>query len=227
MKITAVLATALMAGGVYAADTEEQTKRIRESAGVLQEIMEAKDHSIPTDLLQKAQCVGIVPSMKRVGFVVGGQYGKGIVTCRLNNNVGWSAPSVIRIEGGNIGFQIGAGETDLVFIVMNRKGEEDLNKDKFTVGADATGMAGPVGRSTTADTDAMLRAEILSYSRARGVFAGVALDGATMRPDNDDNHKLYGEKVTQREILHGDVMPPAGADKLYSELNQYAPVKTR
>jgi lipid-binding SYLF domain-containing protein len=202
---------------------EEQTRRIKESGAVLSEIMNAGDKSIPEDLIRKAHCVGIVPNLKRAGFIVGGQYGKGIVTCRTSGAVGWSAPSTVRIEGGSIGFQIGAGETDVVFIVMNDKGMTDLMKDKFTVGADASVMAGPVGRSAAANTDAMMRAEMLAWSRSRGVFAGVSLDGATLRPDNEDNEKLYGHAVTQKEILNGDVKPPASATELYSELNRHGP----
>ncbi len=159
---------------------------------------------------------------------MGAKYGKGVITCRLNNtSVGWSAPSTIRIEGGNIGLQIGVGETDVIFVVMSKSGEEALTKDKFTIGADASAMAGPLGRSTDAATDAMMRAEILAYSRSRGVFAGITLDGATLRPDNDNNHKIYGFGATQGEILHGKVQPPASADGLYAELNRYAPVQTK
>jgi len=231
MRSIAVFTTLFLAAGTFGADTEgtdEHTKRIHESTVVLSEIMDAKDRSIPRDLLQKAHCVGIVPSLKRVGFIVGAKYGKGVITCRLNNSsTGWSAPSTIRIEGGNIGLQIGLGETDVVFVVMNRTGEDALVKDKFTIGADASAMAGPVGRSTDAATDAMMRAEILAYSRSRGIFAGVTLDGATLRPDNDDNHRLYGFGATSGEILHGKVQPPAAADRLYAELNRYAPVQTR
>jgi lipid-binding SYLF domain-containing protein len=229
MRPTALFATFLVAAGAYAADTEaaeQQNKRIHEASSVLEEIMDAKDHSIPRDLIQKAHCVGIVPSVKRVGFIVGAKYGKGVITCRENNSIGWSAPSTIRIEGGNIGLQIGLGETDLIFVVMNRKGEDDLLKDKFTIGVDASAMAGPLGRETAAQTDAMMRAEILAYSRSRGVFAGVTLDGATLRPDKDDNDKLYGAQVTQREILHGDVRPPASADHLYAQLNMYPALRS-
>ena len=200
----------------------DNAKRIRESAAVLQEIMDAQDQSIPTDLLGKARCIAIVPGLKRAGFVIGGQYGKGILTCRDQSATGWSAPSTIRIEGGNIGFQIGAGETDVVLVVMNDGGMQKLLSDKFTVGADATVMAGPVGRSATAQTDAMLHAEILSYSRARGVFAGVALNGATLRPDNDDNREIYGRPVTPDEILHGRVNPPPDSRPLYNALQRYA-----
>jgi len=210
---------------MVAQHTDEHTKRIRESATVLQEIMDASDKGIPQDLLEKAHCVGIVPNLKRVGFIVGAKYGKGVVTCRLGTGR-WSAPSTIRIEGGSIGLQIGAGETDVVFIVMNKSGEEKLMRDKFTVGADASAMAGPVGRSATAQTDAMMRAEILGYSRSRGVFAGLALEGATLRPDNDDNRKIYGSDVMQQDILHGKVEPPASASALYDVLNRVAPRKT-
>jgi SH3 domain-containing YSC84-like protein 1 len=228
MRPIALFSTLLLTAGIFGAHAgglDEHTKRIRESALVLSEIMDAKDRSIPRDLLQKAHCVGIVPSLKRVGFIVGAKYGKGVITCRLNDNLGWSAPSTIRIEGGNIGLQIGAGETDLIFVVMNRRGEDDLMKDKFTIGADASAMAGPLGRSTDAATDAMMRAEILGYSRSRGIFAGVTLEGATLRPDNDDNRKIYGIEVTQGEILHGKVAPPASATALYAKLDLYAPAK--
>jgi SH3 domain-containing YSC84-like protein 1 len=208
-----------------AASNEEPQKRVRESASVLSEILEAKDKGIPEDLLEKAQCVGIVPNLKRAGFIVGAKYGKGVIVCRQQEGRGWSAPSTIRIEGGSVGLQIGAGETDVLFIVNNQRGMDNLMKDKFTIGGDATAMAGPVGRSAEARTDAMMRAEILAYSRSRGVFAGVSLEGATMRPDNEDNWKMYGHETTQREILTGKEHPPASADALYAELNRYAPFK--
>jgi SH3 domain-containing YSC84-like protein 1 len=210
-----MLTTAMWCG---AADGPE--KHIRESAAVLNEIMGAKDNGIPEDLLQKAQCVGVVPNLKRAGFIVGAKYGKGIVTCRASN--GWSAPEFVRIEGGSVGLQIGAGETDVVFIVMNERGMDKLMKDKFTVGGDASVMAGPVGRSAQAQTDAAMHAEILAYSRSRGVFAGIALDGATLRPDSDENRTMYGSNATPQQILRGQVQPPASAEPLYSELNRYA-----
>jgi len=207
------------------ASTADVEKRVRESATVLSEIMHAKDKGIPDDLMERAQCVGVVPNLKRAGFIVGAKYGKGVVVCRTDNARGWSAPSTIRIEGGSVGFQIGAGETDLVFIVMNKRGMDKLMEDKFTVGGDASAMAGPVGRSAEARTDAQMHAEILSYSRARGVFAGISLEGATLRPDRDDNRDLYGTDAGQHDILLGKVKPPAVADPLYAELNRYAPVK--
>jgi lipid-binding SYLF domain-containing protein len=204
---------------------DEHNKRIRESAGVLDEIMSAGDKSIPKDLLEKAQCVGVVPNLKRAGLILGGQYGKGVLTCRVPEASGWSALSTIRIEGGSVGLQIGAGETDLVFIVMNQSGMEKLTKDKFTVGGDATVMAGPVGRSADAKTDAVAKAEILAYSRSHGVFAGVSLEGATLRPDKDDNAKIYGHEVSQEAILHGKVKATPESKALFEELNKWAPTK--
>ena len=203
----------------------EHNKRIHESAAVLREIMSARDKGIPRDMLEHAQCVGIVPNLKRAGFIVGAKYGKGMLTCRVHEGEGWSAPSTIRIEGGSIGFQIGAGETDVVLIVNNSRGMEKLEKDKFTIGADASVMAGPVGRDAEAETDAMMHAEILAWSRSRGVFAGVSLEGATLRPDNDDNTKLYGRPVAQSELIHGRIQPTRAAEPLFAVLNQEAPYK--
>lgn len=225
MKFFTNLMLLLAVGAMTAWSSDDPPKRIRQSAEVLSEILGAKDKGIPEDLLEKAQCVGVIPNLKRAGFIVGAKYGKGVVVCRTGGGSGWSAPSTVRVEGGSIGLQIGAGETDLVFIVMNKDGMENLMKDKFTVGADASVMAGPVGRSGEANTDALMRAEILAYSRSRGVFAGVSLEGATLRPDAGDNRELYGSSVTQREILRGEVKPPGSAEPLYAELNRYAPVK--
>jgi len=219
MKLRLVLFASLAPALMLASPRATDEKLINESANVFNEIMATPDKGIPHDVLSHAQCIGIVPGLKRAGFIVGAKYGKGILTCRAAN--GWSAPSVIRIEGGSVGFQIGAGETDLVFVVRNKSGEDKLMQDKFTVGGDASVMAGPVGRSGEADTDAMMHAEILSYSRARGVFAGIALNGATLRPDKEDNAAMYGAGVTQQQILNGDVRTPAIARPLYSSLDQY------
>jgi lipid-binding SYLF domain-containing protein len=218
---TLILISAAGASNAWCGGPE---KRIATSAEVLSEIMNAKDRGIPRDLLEKASCVGVIPDLKRAGFIVGAKYGKGEVVCRTG--AGWSAPSTVRVEGGSIGFQIGAGETDLVFIVMNRRGMDKLMADKFTVGGDASVMAGPLGRTGEAQTDAMMHAEILAYSRSRGIFAGVSLEGATLRPDHDDNRELYGAGVTQREILTGAVKRPAIARPLYAELERWAPVKS-
>ncbi|HYL73972.1 MAG TPA: lipid-binding SYLF domain-containing protein [Bryobacteraceae bacterium] len=221
MKYCIGLMLTLTTAWLLPASEASSQKRITESAAVLGEIMGAKDKGIPEDLLEKAQCVGIIPGLKRAGVVIGGKYGKGVVVCRTSN--GWSGPSTERIEGGSIGLQIGAGETDVVFLVMNQRGMDKLMGDKFTLGADASAMAGPVGRSAEARTDATMHAEILAYSRARGVFAGVSLEGATLRPDNENNRMIYGREVTQTEILKGGVKPPASAAPLYAELNRYAP----
>jgi len=220
MKVQLGLLLALAPAIMFADSKGHADKLLNESANVFNEIMSAPDKGIPSDILNRAQCIGIVPNMKRAGFIVGGKYGKGVLTCRTGN--GWSAPSIIRIEGGSVGFQIGAGETDLVFVVQNKSGENKLMQDKFTVGGDASVMAGPVGRSAAAETDAMMHAEILSYSRARGVFAGISLSGSTLRPDKDDNEALYGHPVTQQDILTGGVQRPPEARPLYSTLDNYS-----
>ncbi|MCC7496138.1 MAG: lipid-binding SYLF domain-containing protein [Bryobacterales bacterium] len=193
--------------------------RIDQSARVLNEIMAAPDKGIPRDILEKAVCVGVIPGMKRAGFIVGARYGKGVLTCRTAH--GWSGPSTIRIEGGSFGAQIGAGESDVVLVVMNRDGANRLMQSKFTIGGGAAAMAGPVGRSISANTDAYLTAEILTYARSRGLFAGVALDGATLRPDDSDNAILYGHNVSSEAILRGRVPRPAAAHQLYAALSPY------
>jgi SH3 domain-containing YSC84-like protein 1 len=201
----------------------DDVKRIDASTTTLHEIMHAKDGGIPDDLMRRARCVGIIPAAKRAGFVFGGQYGKGVITCRLHDSNRWSGPSMVVLEGGSFGLQIGAGETDIVFTVMNESGENKLSKDKVTIGADVTAAIGPLGRSVAADTDASMHAEILTWSRARGVFAGADVNGASLRPDNDDNEALHGRHMSQIEILHGAPVPEAHA--LYVELDRYAPVK--
>jgi SH3 domain-containing YSC84-like protein 1 len=196
-------------------------KTISSSAAVLQEVI-SSDKGPPRDLIQKAQCIGVVPSLKNGGFIVGGKYGKGVVTCRLPAG-GWSAPEIIKIEGGNFGLQIGAGSTDFVFAVMNQRGMDSLMADKFTLGADAGVMAGPVGGATSAQTDAALKAGILSWSKAKGVYAGVTLNGATLRPDTDDNHALYGPNMGAHEILTGTAKPTAAAQPLFDALRAFPP----
>jgi lipid-binding SYLF domain-containing protein len=195
-------------------------KRINAAKEVFEEIMATPDKGIPREILEHAQCLGVVPGLKRAGFIVGAKYGKGILVCRTASGR-WSAPGTIRVEGGSIGLQIGAGETDLVFVVKNKSGEQKLTQDKFTFGADASAMAGPVGRTAQAQTDAQLHAEILSWSRARGAFAGISLEGSTLRPDNGDNRAVYGKDVTQKEILTGGVRVPADAKELYAMLRRF------
>ena len=224
MKLPVILLVALGPAIGFAGENHN-AKIIGESANVFNEIMSTPDKGIPREVLEHAQCIGIIPNLKRAGFIVGGKYGKGVLTCRTSD--GWSATSIVRVEGGSVGFQIGAGETDLVFVVQNKTGQEKLMKDKFTVGADASVMAGPVGRTGEAQTDAMMHAEILSYSRARGAFAGVSLEGATLRPDKEDNAALYGHSVTQQEVLTGAVQRPEVARPLYSALESFSPGRAR
>jgi SH3 domain-containing YSC84-like protein 1 len=201
----------------------DDIKRIDAATTTLIEIMHAKDGGIPADLMQKAHCVGVVPGLKRAGFIVGADYGKGLVTCRMMGTNHWSAPSMVVLSGGSFGAQIGGGETDVVFTIMNADGERRLSEDKFTIGGEVAGMAGPVGRTVQAQTDALMTAEILSWSRSRGIFAGVDLNGASLRPDNDDNRALYGHDVKQIAILHNEgVTPPPAAHRLYGELERYA-----
>jgi len=226
LLLSVLLAAPVFVAPVMADDRlEDVAKRIHESGVVLGEIMNAGDKGIPEDLLQRAQCVGIIPNLKRAGFVVGAKYGKGVLTCRTNDGAGWSGVSTVIVEGGSIGFQIGLGETDLIFIVKDHSGMASLEKDKMTVGGDASAMAGPVGRSATAETDAMMHAEILSWSRSRGIFAGVSLEGATLRPDHADNERIYGHHVSQREILRGELPAPHVGTELYDTLNHWAPYK--
>jgi len=196
-------------------------RRLEESTADFSEIMGAPDKGIPRDLLEKAHCIVIVPGLKKGAFVVGGEYGKGFLSCRNNRAGGWSAPAAVRMEGGSFGLQIGGSETDLIMLVMNRRGADKLLTSKFTLGAEGEVAAGPVGRSSTAETDALMRAEILSWSRARGVFAGVALKGATLRQDLDDNEALYGRKLDNREIVTAGITPPPSAARLLALLGQY------
>ncbi|HTS77527.1 MAG TPA: lipid-binding SYLF domain-containing protein [Bryobacteraceae bacterium] len=215
---------------LLAADRKaDDIKRIDAATTDLIEIMHAKDGGIPETLMQKAECVGIIPGAKRAGFIVGVDYGKGIITCRIHDTNRWSAPAFIQVQGGSFGLQIGAGETDVVFTVMNESGVRKLLKDKVQLGVDVAGMAGPVGRNVQANTDVLMRAEMLSWSRARGVFAGVDLKGATLHTDHDDDVALYGPDVTHMELLRGKVPRPAAAERLYRELERYAhkPVATK
>lgn len=219
---------ALMMAGVvclFAADSDrkaDDVKRIEAATSTLVDIQNAKDGGIPRHLLERAHCVGIIPAAKKAGFIVGGQYGKGILTCRIHGTERWSAPSMIVYEGGSFGLQIGAGETDVVFTVMNDHAEQRMKGSKVQIGADVMAAAGPIGRSISADTNATMHAEVLTWSRARGVFAGVDLKGGSLRNDNDDNAALYGAAATPNRILDGRVPPPPQARALYTELRHYA-----
>ncbi len=210
----------LAGSGLLAAQSDHE-KRLLEAAAVFQEVMETPDKGIPQDLLDKAHCTVIVPGLKKGAFIVGGKYGRGFMTCRTGA-VGWSAPGSVRVEGGSFGFQIGGSETDVIMLVMNERGAQRLLSSKFTLGGDASVAAGPVGRTASAETDAYLRAEILTWSRARGVFAGVSLQGATMRQDTSANKDLYGQAYENRDIVTKGVKPPASAAKLMGLLNKYS-----
>ena len=227
MKAKTCLLTILFGAATIApawADSalDRANKTISHSATVLQEILNSGDKGPAPGLIQRAQCVGVVPSLKNGGFIVGGKYGKGVITCRLPAG-GWSAPEIVRIEGGNVGLQIGGGATDLVFAVMNQRGMDNLMSDKFTIGANAGAMAGPVGGATSAQTDAALNAQILSWSRAKGAYAGVTLDGATLRPDTDDNNALYGPNMGATQILGGTAQPTPAAQPLLVILRAFPP----
>ena len=161
-----------------------------------------------------------MPGMKKAGFIFGAEYGRGFAVCRRRAGSGWSAPAAIRVEGGSFGLQIGASETDIVLLVMNDGGMRHLLSDKFTIGGEATAAAGPVGRDVSAQTDAVMRAEMLSYSRSSGLFAGISLEGATLRPDEETNRELYGRDATNREILTGDFKTPAVAGRFERALNR-------
>lgn len=200
----------------------DTVKRLDAAADVLTEIMGAPDKGIPQDLLDKAQCTVVVPGVLKGGFILAAKYGRGFATCRNEDGKGWGAPSGVRVEGGSFGFQIGGSETDVIMLIMNRKGMERLTSSKFTVGGDATVAAGPVGRESTAQTDATMRAEILSWSRSRGAFAGIALNGATLRPDEKANQELYGSPKEPKEILMGSTTVPDAAQKMIGVLNKYS-----
>ena len=216
----AIVLAAVLGGSSLGLYADTAAERLQDAAEVLHEIMATPDKGIPQDLLNKAACVAVVPSLKKGAFIVGGQYGKGFVICRKGAGAGWGAPAAVRVEGGSVGFQIGGSSTDVVMLIMNERGMRELHKDKFTLGADASVAAGPVGRTATANTDAYLTAEILAWSRSKGLFAGVALSGATLRPDRDSNRELYGEKLDSRQVLTKD--PPEAAKPLISELDKYS-----
>src|ERR1700683_4822306 len=212
MRLTHLALLVTTGGLLYGAG--DAAKRLDDSADMLTEIMSAPDKGIPQDLLAKAHCVVLVPGLKKGAFIVGAKYGKGFMLCRKASGVGWSAPAAVRVEGGSVGFQIGGSETDVVMLVNSEPGVKKLLQDKFTLGADASVAAGPVGRRSSAETDAQLHAEILTWSRSRGVFAGISLEGATLRPDEDWNTELYVKPISNKEIVLGDIPPPPAAANL-------------
>lgn len=210
----------------WANDKEKDEDRLKNSGVVLTEILKVPD-DIPQDLLDKADCVVVFPSVLKAAFVVGGSYGRGAMTCRKGRNFdgSWGAPSMMALEGGSVGFQIGGQATDFVLLVMNDRGANGILSSKVKLGGDASVAAGPVGRDASAETDASMRAEILSYSRSRGLFAGVSIEGSTIRPDNDANERIYGEKVSAKDIViaHDTQVPPS-AQTLISTLNGRTPM---
>ena len=230
MKLKSFLASITMAVLVLAfitpADKEaKEEDRIKDAGRVITEILNVPD-DIPQDLLDKADCVVVFPSVLKAAFIVGASYGRGVMTCRTGSNFNgpWGAPSMMALEGGSFGLQIGGEATDFVLLIMNDRGANGILSSKVKLGGDASVAAGPVGRSASAETDASLRAEILSYSRARGAFAGVSLEGSTIRPDNDANERIYGQKLSARDIvLRHETSPPPAAAQLLSTLNARTP----
>jgi len=211
---------------MWAAEETKTKERLDDAGTVFSEIMATPDKTIPQDLLNKSHCIILVPGLKKGGFVVAAKYGRGFVTCRGASGSGWGAPGAVRIEGGSVGLQIGVSSTDLVLLVMNERGMKRLLTSKFTLGGEASVAAGPVGRDATAQTDALMTAEILSWSRSHGVFAGVSLDGSTLRNDIDVNAELYGQRWGNKQILNSGLHPPAAAAKLIAALNKYSPRAT-
>ena len=232
MKLSKYLAAALLliAPATFAApasdkDDKDEAKRLENAGTVIDEILNVPDN-IPQDLLDKARCVVVLPSVVKAAFIVGGSYGRGVMVCRTGEHFRgpWGAPAMYALEGGSIGLQIGGQATDFVILVMNDRGASSLLKSKVKLGADAAVAAGPKGRDAAANTDAYLRAEMLSYSRSRGVFAGISLEGSTLRPDNDANRKLYGKDASAAEIItESKVEAPEAAHKLISRLQKASP----
>jgi SH3 domain-containing YSC84-like protein 1 len=221
-----ITAATICAPLLFAADQPKFTDRLDDSAALLSEVMSTPDKSIPQDLLNKAACIVIVPGLKKGAFVLGAKYGRGFAICRGASGQGWGPPAAISIEGGSFGLQIGVSSSDVIMLVMNERGMKRLTQDKFTIGGDATAAAGPVGRNATAQTDVTMHAEILSWSRSRGAFAGVSLDGATLRSDVDQNEAMYGKRWTSQDILNSGATSPAAATKLLDLLSKYSMRKT-
>jgi SH3 domain-containing YSC84-like protein 1 len=209
---------------VYAADEpakeSKATDRVQAAADVLNAIQSAPDSGVPNEILSRADCVAVVPSMLKGGFVVGGKYGRGLASCRTPK--GWSAPAFFTVKGGSFGFQIGGQAVDLVMLIMNNEGMQRLLSSQFALGADASVAAGPVGRHAEGNTDWKMRAQVLTYSRARGVFAGVSLNGAVVKQDKDSTRDFYGHMVTFKAALTGEVEPPPAANPFLSSLAKWA-----
>ena len=220
LAVTILIAIASLTA--VASDREDDVNRTQKAAQVFKEIMNTPDQGIPSNLLESAKCIAIIPGDKKFAFIFGGSYGRGLATCRTGH--GWSAPMFVAIDGGSVGYQIGGSSTDLVMLFMNDHALQSLMSDKFKLGADASVADGPVGRDAAAGTDLKLNAEILSYSRSKGIFAGVSLEGAVMQADKSGDKAMYGDDVTRHEILDGKVAVPASARELVEELGGYAHV---
>ncbi len=205
------------------ADSTATDERLDAAATVFSEVMSAPDKGIPEDLLASAHCAVIIPGLKKGAFIISAKFGRGFVTCRREGGLGWSAPAAIRVEGGGVGFQIGASETDLILLVMNERGAKRLMESEFTIGAEGELAAGPVGRDSSAQTDAKMTAEILSWSRSRGIFAGVALQGATLRQDKGDNFRMYGQVLSTKEIVDSPMASPPAGQRLIEMLTAHSP----
>jgi SH3 domain-containing YSC84-like protein 1 len=225
MKNRISLVVLMLVCALPAVGQKKENERINESAVVIKEILGMPD-GIPKDLLNKADCLVIYPSVKKAAFVVGGSYGRGVITCRKGQDFSgtWGAPAMFALEGGSFGFQIGAQATDFVLLVMNESGANSVLSSKVKLGADASVAAGPVGRAASAETDIVLKAEILSYSRSKGLFAGISLEGSTMRSDDGANKALYGKELSAKEIVReGKVAAPASASRLLAVLRRASP----
>jgi SH3 domain-containing YSC84-like protein 1 len=218
--LTVATLTLLVSLTAIASDREDDVNRTNKAAQVFQQIMNTPDQGIPQDLLESAKCIAIIPGDVKFAFIFGGSYGRGLATCRTGNS--WSAPMFVAIDGGSVGYQVGGSSTDLVMLFMNDHALQSLLSDKFKLGADASVAAGPVGRNAAAGTDLKLSAEILSYSRTKGVFAGVSLDGAVVQADKSGDKAMYGDDVDRNEILSGKVAVPASAQALLHEIGGYA-----
>lgn len=208
--------------------SKTELKRVNSAVDVLTELMDTPDKGVPSEVLDKCQCIAVIPSVKKAAFVFGGQYGKGLVTCRRSQSGGWTAPVFFSLSGGSFGLQIGGQSIDLVLLIMNKRGVDHLLQDKFTLGADASVAAGPVGRTAKAETDAQLNAEILAYSRTQGVFAGISLSGSVLKPDKEANRGLYsGRDIVPKEVLvDGKEDVPVETEKFISVLTKFSPTKS-
>ena len=222
----AVFAALGPSAGVADDAKADAAERLQRANMVFTESTKSADSSIPDDLLRQAHCAVIVPSLKKGALIVSAKYGKGFLTCRKSPQ-GWSAPAAIRIEGGGVGFQIGGSETELILLVMNERGAKRLMSSKFTLGAEGEIAAGPVGRSASAQTDAKFTAEILSWSRSRGVFGGISLQGATLREDEEENAAMYGKRMTTSEVVNSSLAPPPAALPLLKQLSARSPVEKK